>query len=166
MASRSASSPGKRPADGACAPGQPPSHWVHFGASGQMGYKKREQGGESRGRVRVWVYVCCLCPPMRWTCHPETPTRELPHTSLGCQDNGQQASAVTPHFLCTELSNHDRCRQCRRRRHQGPQLLPAFLAKTIQEQAEAIEYPRKGIRASLRHLWHVRHYLSCLVVYV
>lgn len=71
--------------------------------------------------------MCRLCPPMRSTRHPETPFCELPHTSLGRQDNGQQASAVTPHFLCTQLSNHDRCRQCRRRHYQGPRyFLPAW----------------------------------------
>lgn len=84
-------------------------------------------GGDLKGRARakgwrVCVCVCCLCPSVHSTCHPETA-----HASLGCQDNGQQARAVTPHFLCTELSNHDRCRQCHRRHYQGPlHFLPAW----------------------------------------
>lgn len=66
--------------------------------------------GQKGGRAKQ---CCCFFPPVHSTCHLETPFCELSHTSLGCQDNGQQASIVTPHFLCTELSNHDRCWRCR-----------------------------------------------------
>lgn len=108
----------RRVASGACVTGPP----VPLGAVrglGQMGYR-REQGED--GRVEGMALMVCSLPlPIRAFNMPSRdPLLRTAHTSLGCQDNGQQARAVTPHFLCTELSNHDRCRQCCLRRYQGP----------------------------------------------
>ncbi len=130
--------------------------------------------GESEGEVMAWVCVCvcvCLCvcacvcvyvcvlplPIRAFNMPSRDPLLRTAHTSLGCQDNGQQASAVTPHFLCTELSNHDRCRQCRRCHYQGPlHFLPAWPSRrpTAREEgaAGAVVYTKKGTGANLRHL--------------
>lgn len=88
------------------------------GGLGQMGYRRGERGGgggDLKGRARAKGWRVCVLPlPIRAFNMPSRdPLSRTAHTSLGCQDNGQQASAVTPHFLCTELSNHDRCRQYR-----------------------------------------------------
>lgn len=100
-------------------PTQPASHRVQFGGSGQMGYRRREQ--RNRGRIRRGQVYALLLPIRAFDMPSRDPLLRTAHTSLGCQDNGQQARAVTPHFLCTEFSNHDRCRQsCHRRRYQGP----------------------------------------------
>lgn len=145
---------------------------------GQMGYRHREEGrgggfeGESEGEGMAWgcVCVCALPLPIRVFNMPSRdPLLRTAHTSLGCQDNGQQASAVTPHFLCTELSNHDRCRQSRRRHYQGPlHFLPAWPSRrpTVREDgaAGAVVYTKKGTGANLRHLWHGRRCLSFFLV--
>lgn len=77
------------------------------------------QMGSRQKRGRVWrgescsVHVCAPPLPIRAFNMPSRdPLLRTAHTSLGCQDNGQQARALTPHFLRSELSNHDRCRQC------------------------------------------------------
>lgn len=95
------------------------------------------------------------------------PLLRTAHTSLECQDNGQQARAVTPHFLCTELSNHDRCQQCRRCRYQGPlHFLSVWPSRrhTAREEgaAGAVVYSKEGTIANLRHLWCGRCCLSFL----
>ena len=66
-------------------------------------------------------------PSRALTCHPESPLSHTAHTSLGCQDNGQLALPATPHFLCTELSNHDRCRQYHSTATGAPAAAPACL---------------------------------------
>lgn len=118
--------------------------------------------------MTVCVCVCVLPLPIRAFNMPSRdPLLRTAHTSLECQDNGQQARAVTPHFLCTELSNHDRCRQCRRRRHhyQGPlhflAVWPSRRHTTGEEGAAgAVVYSKEDTVANLRHLWCGRCYLS------
>lgn len=110
--------------------------------------------------------VCVLPLPIRAFNMPSRdPLLRTAHTSLECQDNGQQARAVTPHFLCTELSNHDRCRQCRRRHYQGPLLFlavwPSRRHTTGEEGAAgAVVHSKEGTVANLRHLWCGRCCLS------
>ncbi len=125
------------------------------------GKRRRIWRGE-RGR-RDGVGVCVSPLPIRAFNMPSRdPLLRTAHTSLGCQDNGQQASAVTPHFLCTELSNHDRCRQCRCRHY----FLPAWPSRcpTAREEGAtgAVIYTEKGSGANLRHLWRQRY---CLVLF-
>lgn len=127
------------------------SHRVQFEGTGADEMQARGRA-ESEG-------MCCRCPTVHSTSR-KTPFCKLPHTSLGCQGNGQQASAVTPHFLCTELSNHDRCRQCHRRRHQGAPPLPARLATPpprTKVQPGQSEPPKRASLPTRGHLWHVRY---------
>ena len=108
-----------------------------WGGSGrwETGMENRGRGGGGfEGRVRakgrrvcvcVWCACACACvcvcvlplPIRAFNMPSRDPLLRTAHASLGCQDNGQQARAVTPHFPSTELSNHDRCRQCRRRHY-------------------------------------------------
>lgn len=67
------------------------------------------------------------------------PRLRTAHTSLGCQDNGRQARAATPHFLRAQLSNRDRCRttSCRTPRNapvpkQISQVFPLILIPNLQ----------------------------------
>ena len=133
---------------------------------GQMGYRQEGEDLKGRARAKGW---CVLPLPIRAFNMPSRdPLLRTAHTSLGCQDNGQQASAVTPHFLCTELSNHDRCRQCRRRRHyQGPlHFLPAWpsrrpSAREGEGAAGAVVYTKKGHRCQSEALmaWEMSFFL-------
>lgn len=68
---------------------------------------------EGGGRAVAVSDQLCVNMPIQRPPSPLSPRPPLrtAHTPLGCQDNGQLALPVTPHFLCTELSNHDRCRQ-------------------------------------------------------
>lgn len=92
------------------------------------------------------------------------PLLRTAHTSLECQDNGQQARAVTPHFLCTELSNHDRCRQYRRHHYQGPLhfllVWPTPCHRQGRRGSRGGLHGKEGTGANLRHLWCGRCCLS------
>lgn len=69
MALHSALLQGKRPACGACAPEQPPSHWVQFRGSGQMGStRNREEGEDFKGRVRATGWCGCMCAASAHPC--------------------------------------------------------------------------------------------------
>lgn len=136
-------------------------------ADGIQAPGKAKRGEDLKGRARAKGQRVCVLPlPIRAFNMPSRdPLLRAAHTSLECQDNGQQARAVTPHFLCTELSNHDRCRQCRCRHYQGPlhflAVWPSLRHTTREEGAAgAVVYSKEGTVANLRHLWCGRCCLS------